>query len=41
MLKSKLVMNYFMFVLLGPCGNDREQFKKKEGRFVDFQGILK
>jgi hypothetical protein len=35
-LKSKLVMTYFMFVLLRPHRNDREQFQKIEGRFVDF-----
>ena len=34
-------MTYFMFVLLSPCRNDREQFERKEGRFVDFQAILK
>ena len=41
MLKSKLVMTYFMFVLLRPRRNDREQFQRKEGRFFDFQAILK
>ena len=30
MLKSKLVMTYFMFVLLRPRRNDREQFQRKE-----------
>ena len=34
-------MTYFMFVLLRPRRNDREQFQKKEGRFVDFHTILK
>ena len=41
MLKSKLVMTYFMFVLLRPCRNDREQFQRKERHSVDFQAILK
>jgi hypothetical protein len=31
MLKSKVVMTYFMFVLLRPRRNDREQFQRKEG----------
>ena len=34
-------MTYFMFVLLRPHTNDKEQFQRKEGRFVDFQAILK
>ena len=41
MLESKLVMTYFMFVLLRPRRNDREQFQRKEGCFIDFQAILK
>ena len=41
MLKSKVVMTYFMFVLLRPCRNDREQCQRKEGRSDDFHAILK
>jgi hypothetical protein len=41
MLKSKLVMTYFLFVLLKPRRNARKQFQRKEGRFVDFHAILK
>ena len=41
MLKSKLVRNYFMFVLLRPRRNDREKFQRKERHFDDFQAILK
>ena len=33
-------MTYFMFVLLRPRRNDKEQFQRKEGRFVDFHTIL-
>ena len=40
MLKSKVVMTYFMFVLLRPRRNDREQFQRKEGLFIDFHEIL-
>ena len=39
--KSKLFMAYFMFVLLRPRRNDNDQFQRKEGRFIDFQAILK
>ena len=35
MIKSKLAMTIFMFVLLRPRKNDREQFQGKEGRFID------
>ena len=38
---SIVVMTYFMFVLLRPHRNDREQFQRKEGRSVDFHEILK
>ena len=31
MLESKAVMTYFVFVLLRPRRNDREQFQRKEG----------
>jgi hypothetical protein len=41
MLKSKVVMTVFMFVLLRPLRNDREQFQRKEGRSIDFHAILK
>ena len=40
MLKSKVIMIYFMFVLLRPRSNEREQFKRKEGHFIDFHAIL-
>ena len=40
MMKSKVVMTYFMFVLLRPRRDDREQFQIKEGRSVDFHAIL-
>ena len=40
MLKSKLVMTYFMFVLLRPRRNDREQFQRKEGCFMIFKQFL-
>ena len=36
MLKSKVVITYFMFVLLRPRRNDREQFQRKEGPSIDF-----
>jgi hypothetical protein len=35
------VKKYFMFVLLRPRRNDREQFQRKEGHSVDFHTILK
>ena len=38
---SIVVMNYFMFVLLRPRRNDREQFQRKECHSIDFQAILK
>jgi len=41
MLKSKVVMTYFMFVLLRPRRNDREQFQRKEGRSADPHAIPK
>ena len=41
MLKSKVVMTYFMFVLLRPCRNERELFQRKQGHSVDFDTILK
>ena len=34
-------MNYFMFVLLRPRRNDREQFQRKEGCSVDLHAIMK
>ena len=40
MLKIKVVLTYFMFVLLRPCRNAREQFQSKEGHSVDFHAIL-
>ena len=40
MLKSTVVMTYFMFVLLRPRSNEREQFQRKEGRSIDFHAIL-
>ena len=36
-----IVMTYFMFVLLRPRSNFREQFQRKEGRSIDFHAILK
>ena len=39
MLKSKLAMTYFMCVLLRPLRNDRKQFQRNGGNFVDFQVI--
>ena len=41
MLKSKLIMNYFIFVLLRPRRNDRAQFQSKKGCFLDYHAILK
>ena len=38
--ESKVVMTYFVFVLLRPQGNEREQFQRKEGRSIDFHAIL-
>jgi hypothetical protein len=37
MLKSKLAMTYFIFVLLRCRRSDRGQFQGKEGHFVDFE----
>ena len=39
--KSKLVMTFFMFVLLRARIIDMEQFQRKEGNFVNFHAILK
>ena len=39
-LKSSVIMNYIMFVLLRPRRNDREQFQGKERRSMDFHAIL-
>ena len=36
MLKSKVVMTYFMSVLLRTRRNDREQFQRKEGVLLIF-----
>ena len=40
MLKSKVLMTYFTFVLLRPWSNVREQFQRKEGHSIDFHAIL-
>ena len=34
---EKVLMTYFMFVLLSPQSNEREQFQRKEGLSIDFQ----
>ena len=36
MLKGKVVTTYFMFVQR----NEREQFQRNEGHFIDFHAIL-
>ena len=37
--KNKVLMTYFMFVLLRYRSNEREQFQRKEGRSIDFHAI--
>ena len=39
--KNKVIMAYFMFVLMRPCRNEREWSWRKQGRSVNFHAILK